>query len=186
VFFHHTYKRSAKYEHHIAVLENFIPGVLKYRRERVVYLYKIRKFIYNQNLFLVRLVIGNGLKQIQPIRKSGFLQYGIARCSGNYSGKPFHALRLNLFRGKEIKCGLTLYKLLYKRCFSYTPAAVYYNKATVSGIFLFKVKDFFFSSEKFHFISPSILHNLNYDNLNYIITNYFKKSIIMKRIKREE
>ena len=70
--------------------------------------------------------------------------------------------------------------------FSYTPAAVYYNKAAVSGIFLFKDKDFFFSSEKFHFISPSILHNLNYDNLNYIITDYFKKSIIMKRIKREE
>ena len=57
VVFEESFKVS-----NIAVIENFIPGVLKYRRERVIYLYKIREFIYNQNLFLVRPVIGNGLK----------------------------------------------------------------------------------------------------------------------------
>ena len=109
------------------------------------------KFIQHDHLFLIRLVCGDGMKQVGPIGKCYVAKQRIPRGSCDHAGHSLHALRLNLFCGEEIYGGLILDKFFDQPGLSDAPPTIDHNKAAVTTIFLFQRLQFTLPSNKFHF-----------------------------------
>ena len=150
VLSHHPDQRAAEDQHHIAVLQKFVPRILQNRGEGRIGLDQVGKFVQDQHFLFLRPVPGDLLKQIQPVRKGHPVEGGITRGAGDHAGQPFHALRLHFLCGEEIDGGLALDKLLNQRRLAHSSAAIQHDKAAGALVFLFQYLQLLAASDKFH------------------------------------
>ena len=69
VLSHHPDQRAAEDQHHIAVLQKFVPRILQDRGEGRICLDQVGKLVQDQHFLFLRPVPDNLLKQVQPVRK---------------------------------------------------------------------------------------------------------------------
>ena len=157
MFLHHSDQRSTQDQHHMIILQQFIPGVLQNRRKSLIRFHQIREFIYDQDFLFLRPVLCNQAEQIHPVRKSDTLQYGIFLCPCDHACHPSHALRFYFLCRKKIKRTFIFYEFLDQRCFSNPSSSIDHNKSAVPVIFPFQSFYFLLSSDKLHAVPSFII-----------------------------
>ena len=150
MFFHHADERAAEDQHDIVVFQRLIPRVLQDGRKLRVRLYKIRKFIYDKYLPLVRVIVCDHLEQVEPVCKCHFTEHGIFCCPGKNSGKSLHALRFALRCCQKVECTLVLDEFFDQRCFSDAPSAVDYYKTASTVQFGVQRRQFRCPADEIH------------------------------------